>query len=523
MLKTALKHHQVGEAEEAEKLYRQLLEQDPNNTDVLHLLGILLAQRGEFLAAQKFIEKAIKLEPNSPSFYNSLGNVQKNLGNLNKAVLCYQKALNIDPNYAVAHNSLANIFLQQKKLNKALEHYNKALKLQPNYADAHYNLALILLKQDKIKEALQHLDEVLHLEPDHSEAHNQKAQLLHQEGRLDQAIYHYKECLKQDPVNIEAFHNLGIIFLERREPAVALKYFLRLLQLAPDFDTYYNLGVIYMDLGRTNDAIQYFNAALNKNPNHIATYINLGAIYLKAEDYIKAAEHYQRVLKLQPNNKEIAYILNAISQKQIPERAPKEYIQSLFDQYAPYFDKHLTEALDYKVPELLYKAVTAETKKVELNILDLGCGTGLVGEKFRPIAKKLIGVDIAEKMIAVAKQKNIYDKLDIIDLYKALQKYHGLDLIIAADTFVYIGKLDKIFYASKNALSSNGLFAFTTEKTEKYPYELQKSARFAHHNKYITELAKKNNFRVLRSDNIILRKQKNKSVEGYLYILVGAR
>lgn len=518
MLKTALKHHQAGEAEQAEKLYRQLLEQEPNNTDALHLLGILLAQRGKFLEAQKYIEKAIKLEPNSPSFYNSLGNVYKHLGNLNKAVSCYRKALKIDPDYAVAHNSLANVFFKQGKLDKASEHYNKALKLQPKYTDAHYNLALILLKQHKTKEALQHLDEVLRLEPDHAEAHNQKAQLLHQQGQLGQAIYHYQECLKQDPVNIEVFHNLGAIFLERRDPAAALKYFLRLLQLAPDFDTYYNLGVIYMDLGRTNDAIQYFNEALNKDPDHIATHVNLGAIYLKSENYIKAAEHYQKVLKSQPNNKESAYILSAINQEHVPEQAPKEYIQSLFDQYAPYFDKHLIEALDYQVPELLYKAIVNETEKTDLNILDLGCGTGLAGEKFRPIAKKLIGVDIAGQMIAAAKQKNIYDELYIADLYKILQKYHNLDLIIAADTFVYIGKLDKIFIACKKALASNGLFAFTTEKTDKYPYELQKSARFAHHHKYITELAEKNNFKILRGDNIIMRKQKNKSIEGYLYI-----
>jgi predicted TPR repeat methyltransferase len=521
MFKTALQHHQRGEIKKAEELYRRILHNEPNNADVLHLLGILLSQKGKFTEAQKLIAKAIELQPNSPSFHNSMGNILKNLGKLSKAISYYQKALDLQPNYAVAHNNLGNIFLQQGKLGQAGKHYQQAIQIQPNYADAHYNLAIILLRQNNVIEAVKHLDKTLQLHPNHTEAHNQMAQLLHQLGDLDTAIYHYKECLKLDPFNATVFHNLGAIFLEQGEPAAALKYFLRLLQIAPDFNTYYNLGVIYMYLGRPNDAIQYFQEALKKDPNHFASHSNLGSIYLKAEDYKNAAWHYRQALKLQPNNKEIAYILNAIDQRKIPKMAPKEYIQSLFDQYAAYFDKHLIEVLHYRVPELLYKSVEQETKveKRSWNILDLGCGTGLCGEKFRPLAKKLIGVDLSEKMVEMAKQKNIYDELHVSDIHQALQKQHDLDLIIAGDTFVYIGDLAKTFSDCKNALKKSGLLAFTVEKTSQYPYELQKSARFAHSKKYIEELVEQNDFKILRCDTIVLRKQRNKSVEGYLYVL----
>lgn len=521
MFKTALQHHQRGEIKKAEELYRRILHNEPNNADVLHLLGILLAQRGKFTEAQQLIAKAIELQPNSPSFHNSMGNVLKNLGKLNKAIGYYQKALDLQPNYAVAHNNLGNILLQQGKLKQASKHYQQAIQIQPNYADAHYNLAVISLKQNDIAEAMKHLDKTLQLQPDHTEAHNQMAQLFHQQGDLEKAIYHYKECLKLDPFNATLFHNLGAIFLERGEPTAALKYFLRLLQIAPDFDTYYNLGVIYMYLGRADDAIQYFQEALKKDPNHFASHSNLGSIYLKAGDYKNAIHHYRQALKLQPNNKEIAYILNAIDQKKVPKAAPKEYIQSLFDQYAAYFDKHLIEVLHYKVPELLYESIeqVTEIKGHSWDILDLGCGTGLCGEKFRPLAKKLIGIDLSEKMVDVAREKNIYDELHVSDVHHELQKQHNLDLIIAGDTFVYIGDLAKTFSDCKNALKKSGLLAFTIEKTSQYPYELQKSARFAHSKKYIEELAKLNNFKILRCDNIVLRKQRNKSVEGYLYVL----
>jgi len=450
-----------------------------------------------------------------------MGNVLKSLGKLNKAIDYYQKALDLQPNYAVAHNNLGNTLLQQGKLKQASKHYQQAIQIQPNYADAHYNLAIILLKRNDITGATEYLNKTLQLQPDHTEAHNQMAQLLHQQGNFDKAIYHYKECLKLDPYNTTVFHNLGAIFLEQGEPAAALKYFLRLLQIAPNFDTYFNLGVIYMYLGRANDAIQYFQEALKKDPNHFASYSNLGSIYLKAGDYKNAARHYRQALKLHQNNREIAYILNAIDQRKIPKTAPKEYIQSLFDQYAAYFDKHLVEVLHYKVPELLYKSIeqVTEIKKHSWNILDLGCGTGLCGEKFRSLAKKLIGVDLSEKMVEVARQKNIYDELHVSDIHHALQKQHNLDLIIAGDTFVYIGDLAKTFSDCKNTLKKSGLFVFTVEKTSHYPYKLQKSARFAHSEKYIEELAKQNNFKILRCDNVVLRKQKNKSVEGYLYVL----
>ena len=133
--------------------------------------------------------------------------------------------------------------------------------------------------------------------------------------------------------------------------------------------------------------------------------------------------------------------------------------------------------------------------------------------------KSMIGVDLSTKMLALAAEKNIYSKLLNIDFNDALALCCDLDLIIAADSMVYCGDLSTILCACKKALKKSGVFAFTLEKTSKYPFVLQQSARYAHSAKYIDELIAQSIFTLLCKKEIILRNQKDALIEGYLYVL----
>ena len=180
--------------------------------------------------------------------------------------------------------------------------------------------------------------------------------------------------------------------------------------------------------------------------------------------------------------------------------------------------------MQYQVPEKLYQAIYEETgvDAPQWSILDLGCGTGLSGERFKHIAKKLIGLDISKEMVEIAKKKNIYDELKVADIQQAIVQYHDIDLIIAADVFTYIGDLSNIFKKARKTLTNGGVFAFSVEKTHADPYILQPSIRYAHSKKYLETLIKENGFEMLRLDNLVLRKQKQKPVEGYLIVLKSA-
>lgn len=561
MLTEALKHHQNANLAKAKELYLEALQNSPDNHELLHLLGILHAQENDLANAEQYIQKALEIDPDNIFYLNSMGNIFKNSNKLTTAVKYYNKALKINPNYAVAHNSIATILYAQDFYQQAEKHYQLALTINPEYADAHFNYALLLVKQNKNTEALTHLDSALKIEPDHPALHCKKAEILHaaihhsrhpvldtesrntqsvqhskhvldsadkplndteQPQNYELALYHYKEALKLDPLNTDIFHNIGAIYIDQGEPLAALKYFLRQLQITPNFDAFYNIGVIYNYQDRFNDAIQYFKEALKLDPNHIATHINMAAIYLNVADFKKAEQHYIHIQKLQPDNTEINYILDAIRQNEAPKTAPQTYIKHLFDQYAPYYDEHLTKTLGYNVPQILRATIEPYLPAEKSNgytVLDLGCGTGLSGITLRKQATKLIGIDLSEKMIAIAKQKNIYDELQTADINDAIKNYTNIDLIIAADTFVYLGDLQKLLKNIKSALTSQGIFAFTVEKTYTYPYHLQQTARFAHSKKYIDELINELNFTLLSCTNIKLRKEQANIIEGYLFIL----
>jgi predicted TPR repeat methyltransferase len=551
----ALALHQAGDSEPAEQLYRQLLATDPNHADVQHLLGILLGQQGRFTEALIPLQAALLLDPASPTFHNSLGNVEKHLGHIEQAIFHYQEALKSPLASSAVHNNLGTLLQRKKEWAEASECYRKALEIRPEYADAHYNLSMVLTEQGQYAEAITHLELTLTHQENHPQAHFHLAQLLLQQQRPEQAIAHCQHRLQIDPNHIEthhqlavaftqqncweeaiahyqktlslkpdhdeALHNLGALYVVQRKPELALTCYLKLLEIAPNFDAYYNIGVIYLYQDRHQDAINYLSEALRLEPRSFNTQVNLGAVYLKQENLEKAAFHYETALELKPGDAELLYILAALSKKSAPKTAPKAYIENLFDQYAPYFDQHLTTYLHYAVPALLLKAVQVNIgPSLEFSqVLDLGCGTGLCGQVFRCYAKKMVGVDLSDKMLEVARAKQIYDTLENKDIHDALLAYREIDLVIAGDVFGYVGDLEQTFSLVAKTLKKTGHFIFTTEKTWDGPFKLQNNARFAHHQQYIETLAQAHNFTVLHCENAVLRTQKEQAVEGLVWIL----
>ena len=558
-LTTALNYHQQGDLKQAKRLYEEILLGDVNNVSALHLSGILAGQEGDYARAQTYIERALILEPNVPSFHNNLANALKHQGRVGDAIFHYKKALELEPGNAPANNNLGILHYQNQQYPEAISSYEAALRIKPDYMDAHYHLGMALLHVNQTETAISHFEQVLSLDPKHTEAYYQLGQVHHQKNNLDQAVDYYIACLGLDPQHVESCHglaaaytnlgdlkkarehfektlqyqadhhearfNFASLLLNQKKLNEALMHYLYLLEHQPNLDVYYNIGVIYMDQDRHDDAIQYFNEALAFDPDHLETHMNMAAVFLKKEDYPSANKHYEIAFKQQPDNPEIAYILNAINQNEKTGKtfntAPDQYVKNLFDQYAPHFDKHLTEYLYYQAPEQLHKVVTNLLGRVaeEWHVLDLGCGTGLCGPLFRPLAKKLMGVDISEKMLDIAREKSIYDKLQALEMVTALRDYNDLDLIIAVDVLPYVGDLKDLFGGVGRALKPQGWFAFTIEKTSVSPYELQRSARFAHAQDYIEQLAAKYNFDILHSSSAILRNNRNQVVEGAIYVL----
>jgi predicted TPR repeat methyltransferase len=147
------------------------------------------------------------------------------------------------------------------------------------------------------------------------------------------------------------------------------------------------------------------------------------------------------------------------------------YVRTLFDQYAPRFDRALAD-LSYAAPALLRDAVAAvcgaDARTMRFGtMLDLGCGTGLAGAAFRPHVDWLVGIDLSPKMVEVARTKGLYDKLAVADIGQFLVDERAADarhhLVIAADVFAYVADVPEVCAAVAAVLAPDGLFGFTVE------------------------------------------------------------
>jgi predicted TPR repeat methyltransferase len=189
-----------------------------------------------------------------------------------------------------------------------------------------------------------------------------------------------------------------------------------------------------------------------------------------------------------------------------PPGAPAAYVAKLFDDAAPQFESLLTGSLSYRGPELLLDATTRVLGTLkDLDILDLGCGTGLAGEVFRSAARRLDGVDLSAGMLERAAAKKVYDSLVQAEVAThLLQTPERYDLILAADVLIYVGRLEQVLAGVHRVLRPGGLFAFTAEATnaEGDGVQLQPVRRYAHSRDYLIRSASEANlaFRLLEEN-----------------------
>ncbi|MGL4490055.1 MAG: class I SAM-dependent DNA methyltransferase, partial [Rhizobiaceae bacterium] len=199
---------------------------------------------------------------------------------------------------------------------------------------------------------------------------------------------------------------------------------------------------------------------------------------------------------------------------------PSAYAEALFDDYALRFEDALVNKLDYSAPEYMAELLSTNSNlKHFAKVIDLGCGTGLMGAKVRGQTGQLIGVDISSAMLEQAKAKQLYDHLIKADLTNALAEFSNINMAMAADVLMYLADIEPVFTATSKALASNGLFLFCVELHDgPEPWKLRKTMRHAHSSNYIDSLLDDNNFKLLARRQAMIRKDEGQPVNG-LYCL----
>ena len=275
--------------------------------------------------------------------------------------------------------------------------------------------------------------------------------------------------------------------------------------------------------GEPQAAAELLEDTLARAPEFIAGWFLLGGAREQAGERRGAIEAYRRALALDRDDRLGAGLrLARLGERKASGAMPGAYIRTLFDQYAARFDSELRDALHYRGPALLRAAIEevfgADRRFVRA--LDLGCGTGLMGEAIREKVDELVGVDLSPAMLAAAERKRIYDRLVVGDLISFLEaEDRSFDLIVAADAFVYLDDLAPALYRASRRLTASGAIAFSVETHAENGVILRDTLRFAHGEPHLRAAAAEASLDVAHLAKASTRTEKNLPVEGILAVL----
>jgi len=253
-------------------------------------------------------------------------------------------------------------------------------------------------------------------------------------------------------------------------------------------DRRYDLARAYAADGDLAAAADLFAQAVELRPGFASAWFALGEARAALGDRDGARAAFEKAQSADPEDRHGAALhLARLGGTDPATAALHGYVRTLFDQYAPRFDRAL-EDLSYAAPALLREAVTAHGRRFG-SMLDLGCGTGLAGAAFRPHVDWLVGVDLSPKMIEEARRKGLYDKLAVADIARFLQEQGdaAFHLVIAADVFAYVADLADVCVAVAPVLAPGGLFGFTVETHDGQGAIVGPKMRYAHSEQFIRD------------------------------------
>ena len=232
-LEQAVDVHRSGDLARAGLLYRAVLEQDPNQADALHYLGVIAMQNGEFDDAARMIRRAVELSPGNPHVRANLGNALLQLGDAEMAAEQYAAALAIDSNLTEVRRNLASALLSLDRTGDALREITEAARKAPRSLEVQVTLGNILSEAGRSEEAIACFERILSARPDIAPIHGNLANVLRQAGRMEDAITRYERALSLAPHHAEFHYDLGVAYQVLGERTTAEASFRKALDLDP--------------------------------------------------------------------------------------------------------------------------------------------------------------------------------------------------------------------------------------------------------------------------------------------------
>jgi predicted TPR repeat methyltransferase len=259
------------------------------------------------------------------------------------------------------------------------------------------------------------------------------------------------------------------------------------------------------------------------DPEQWAALGDIAHIVGRRED---AREAYERYLDLSPGDAEVEHILVSLRDAPPPPRAPDECVVQLYARFAEFYERNMRTDLEYCGPEVLASALnrTFGSAPASLDVLELGCGTGLAGKPLRSLARRLVGIDLSPEMVERAKATAWYDALAVAEITEWLSRGSDreFDLIAACDTFIYFGDLRQVIVPAAARLRAGGRVAFTVEREEGTGFRLTDSGRYVHSEVHIHEAARDAGLVIESVDSTVLRYEYGEAVQALVVVMRAA-
>jgi predicted TPR repeat methyltransferase len=455
----------------------------PDNVTELTRHGLQRFQAGDLEGAARIFQARVGVEPDQPLAWNHLALALSGLGRHEEAAEALARSLQLEPRQPQTWTSLASSLLQLGRVAEAADACEGAIALDPAAAAAWQLKALALDARNDFAGAAEAFGRTLMLEGESAALCANLGAALLKAGRFaDAAIVLDRAAALDDALEAalqaRAVANLALAALAGEPVALPMD--------DAAADRLAKTALLLLDAAGQRDAA-----------------LRLAAAWVQRR----------------PDNVEARHLRDAALEKPL-ERQPPELVAQRFDEMAEDFDATLVERLGYDGPgelaRLLAPHLAAERG---LDVLDLGCGTGLCAAVLRPLARRLVGVDLSAGMLAKACDRGLYDALERADLVDALAGGEAVwDLIAAMDAFPYLGDLEGVFAAAAAALKPRGWFAFSTERVGGSGFALKGNGRFAHGSDYVLGLAA-GRFEVVADVAAMLRREAGRAVDGGYYLL----
>jgi predicted TPR repeat methyltransferase len=350
-------------------------------------------------------------------------------------------------------------------------------------------------------------------------------------GNLGVTLFHLRQweaaipvlgqATTADPSLAEAWACLGLANEAQGQWQAAAEALEKALALSPQqVRLWLSLGQVSLRLGNVENALRAFDRALQEDPSCAPAWSERGSLMRELHQFEEAACCFEKALALGGDPELNGFYLASVRDGDTLTTPPRRYVEGLFDDYAADFQSHLVEKLGYRGFEVLLKPLL-DTGKRYGHVLDLGCGTGLCGPLIAPQADTIDGVDVSSAMLEQARKLGVYRELIHADLGEFLAATAlRLDLILAADVFVYVGDLATVFRSARRILDPGGCLAFTVERAnEGQDIQLLPSLRYAHSEAYVRRLADEARFTSVRISEAPIRHDQTTPIMGlYVYL-----